>query len=62
MRAYAGDYFDVLGSGELRLQRKTLAMFMGSNIGNYEPAEARRILALLSSVLRPGDGLLLGTD
>jgi L-histidine Nalpha-methyltransferase len=62
VRAYAGDYFDVLGSGELRLQRKTLAMFMGSNIGNYEPAEARRILALLARVLRPGDGLLLGTD
>jgi L-histidine N-alpha-methyltransferase len=62
VRAYAGDYFDVLGSGELRLGRKTLAMFMGSNIGNYEPADALRILGLLARVLRPGDGLLLGTD
>jgi len=62
IRAYAGDYFDVLGSGELQLGRKALAMFMGSNIGNYEPAEARRILKLLARVLRPGDGLLLGTD
>jgi dimethylhistidine N-methyltransferase len=62
IRAYAGDYFDVLGSSELKLERKTLAMFMGSNIGNYEPAQARRIVGLLASVLRPGDGLLLGTD
>ena len=52
----------VLGSGVLRLQRKTLAMFMGSKIGNYEPAQAKAILKLLAGVLRPGDGLLLGTD
>ena len=62
VRAYAGDYFDVLASGELRFERKTLAMFMGSNIGNYEPAAARRLIGLLAEVLRPGDGLLLGTD
>ncbi len=62
VRAYAGDYFDVLASGALQLQRRTLAMFMGSNIGNYEPADAARVLGLLASALRPGDGLLLGTD
>ena len=62
VRAYAGDYFDVLASGMLQLQRRTLAMFMGSNIGNYEPADAARVLGLLASALRPGDGLLLGTD
>ena len=37
-------------------------MFMGSNIGNYEPPEARLLLDLLSAALRPGDGLLLGVD
>lgn len=62
VRAYAGDYFDVLASSALSLQRRTLAMFMGSNIGNYEPADAARILRLLGGALRPGDGLLLGTD
>lgn len=60
--AYAGDYFDVLASRELRLDRRTLAMFMGSNIGNYESDEAQRLVRLIGAALRPGDGLLLGTD
>jgi dimethylhistidine N-methyltransferase len=62
IQAYAGDYFDVLRSQALKFRRRVLAMFMGSNIGNYEPQEARSLLDLLSSVLRPGDGLLLGVD
>lgn len=62
VRAYAGDYFDVLESHAVRLQRKTLAMLMGSNIGNYEPEEGRELLRLLGAALRPGDGLLLGAD
>jgi len=62
VRAYAGDYFDVLESHAVRLDRKTLAMLMGSNIGNYEPGEGRELLRLLGDALRPGDGLLLGAD
>lgn len=63
VRAYAGDYFDVLASRELRRGKgRVLAMFMGSNIGNYEPDEAAAIFDLLARALRPGDGLLLGTD
>lgn len=63
VRAYAGDYFQVLGSKSLvRNGRKVLAMFMGSNIGNYTPDEANRILWMIADALRPGDGLLLGTD
>jgi dimethylhistidine N-methyltransferase len=62
VRAYAGDYFDVLESHALRSDRKMLAMLMGSNIGNYEPDEARLLLSLLGSALRRGDGLLIGTD
>lgn len=62
VRAYAGDYFDVLESHAVRLGRKTLAMLMGSNIGNYEPEAARELLRLLGEALRPGDGLLLGAD
>ena len=40
----------------------TLALFLGSNIGNFEPAQARRLLQSVRAQLRPGDGLLLGTD
>ncbi len=62
VRAYAGDYFDVLESHAVRLERKTLAMLLGSNIGNYEPVEAADLLRLLCGALRPGDGLMLGAD
>jgi L-histidine Nalpha-methyltransferase len=62
IRAYAGDYFDVLESVPVRSKRKMLAMLMGSNIGNYEPEGAKTLLGLLGNALRPGDGLLLGAD
>ena len=39
-----------------------LAMFLGSNIGNFAPAAARRFLRRLRSGLRSGDGFLLGAD
>jgi L-histidine Nalpha-methyltransferase len=62
IRAYAGDYFDVLKSNALRFERRVLAMLMGSNIGNYQPYEARRLISLVGRALRRGDGLLLGAD
>jgi L-histidine Nalpha-methyltransferase len=39
-----------------------LALYIGSSIGNFSPAEARSILLNLRSQLEPGDALLLGTD
>jgi L-histidine Nalpha-methyltransferase len=62
VRAFAGDYFDVLQSRALHSEHKMLAMLMGSNIGNYEPEEAAVLFGLLGAALRPGDGLLLGAD
>lgn len=62
IRAYAGDYFNVLGSRALKFKRRVLAMLMGSNLGNYQPEEARRLVSLVGRALRPGDGLLLGVD
>jgi dimethylhistidine N-methyltransferase len=41
---------------------RILALYIGSSIGNFSPAEARQILARLRSELEPGDALLLGTD
>jgi len=41
---------------------KVLALYIGSSIGNFSPAEARGILTRLRSELEPGDAILLGTD
>jgi L-histidine N-alpha-methyltransferase len=39
-----------------------LVLFLGSNIGNFDPVDAERLLADIRRRLRPGDALLLGTD
>ncbi len=40
----------------------TLALYIGSSIGNFAPSEAAAILRKLRDQLQPGDTLLLGTD
>ena len=40
----------------------TLALYIGSSIGNFSREEARMILRNLGSQLQAGDALLLGTD
>jgi L-histidine Nalpha-methyltransferase len=40
----------------------TLVVFLGSNIGNFDPPGATAFLGLIRASLRPGDGLLLGAD
>jgi dimethylhistidine N-methyltransferase len=45
-----------------RFHGATLAMYIGSSIGNFSPKEARTILRNLRSELKAGDALLLGTD
>ena len=39
-----------------------VVLFLGSNIGNFTPAEAGAFLARLRGYLRAGDSLLLGVD
>lgn len=39
-----------------------LVLFLGSNIGNFDPPVARELLARVRRVLRHGDALLLGSD
>ena len=39
-----------------------LILFLGSNIGNFDPPGAREFLAEIRRALNPGDGLLLGAD
>lgn len=46
-----------------RLPRtRTLALYIGSSIGNFSPGDARDVLRNLRAQLLPGDKLLLGTD
>src|SRR6202042_2725483 len=40
----------------------TLALYIGTSIGNFSPEEARLILRNLRFQLQTGDALLLGTD
>jgi len=57
------DYVQGLAEA-VRLQStdRMLVLFLGSTLGNLEPAEAPRFLREVRSQLKPGDGLLLGTD
>jgi L-histidine Nalpha-methyltransferase len=60
--AYASDYMTLLASARLSTSNRVLALFLGSNIGNYDPGEAAVLLRAMSSAFKPGDALLLGTD
>jgi L-histidine N-alpha-methyltransferase len=62
VRGFAADYFDVLASPLLTFERRTLAMLMGSNLGNYDPEQSAALMSSLCNALRPGDGLLIGVD
>ncbi|HEY0546447.1 MAG TPA: L-histidine N(alpha)-methyltransferase [Pyrinomonadaceae bacterium] len=63
IEAYAGDYYDGLAALRDRpAGARTLALFLGSNIGNFDTDEAHRFLRALRDVLRAGDALLLGAD
>jgi len=68
IEAYASDYYDGLAALKAKEhdggaeQQRTLALFLGSNIGNFDAEEARRFLRALRGVLRSDDALLLGAD
>ncbi len=56
-----GDYTEGLGQIEAAGMRK-LVLYIGSSIGNFEPADAGVLLSGLRRELAPGDTLLLGAD
>lgn len=60
--AYAADYFAGLAELGKKPRKRTLALFLGSNISNFDHEEALRFLRALRSVLKKGDALLLGAD
>ena len=62
IEAYAADYFAGLAELGKKPRTRTLALFLGSNISNFDRDEALRFLRALRSVLQKGDALLLGAD
>lgn len=60
--AHISDYTNGLSSIARRDGERVLVLFLGSNIGNYTPDEARQLLGQIRGALRGGDGLLLGAD
>lgn len=62
IEAYAADYFAGLAELGKKPHPRTLALFLGSNISNFDAEEALRFLRALRSMLNTGDALLLGAD
>ena len=62
VRPQPTDYFDGLAKFSRDGVARTLVLFLGSNIGNFEPAEAQRTLRAVHDAIKPGDALLLGVD
>lgn len=60
--AYCGDYRSALLARPRHTEAAMLVMFLGSSIGNYEPAEATALLRGIARNMLPGDALLLGAD
>jgi dimethylhistidine N-methyltransferase len=64
--AFAADYFTALQVLARRVPAdancRTVAVFLGSNIGNFGRDESREFLRAVRKLLRPQDALLLGAD
>jgi L-histidine N-alpha-methyltransferase len=62
INAYASDYYDGLNALSKEQRGRYLALFLGSNIGNFDLTEAQTFLRAMRGVLKAGDALLLGAD
>jgi len=62
--AYAADYFTALEAlaDSAGTSERTIALFLGSNIGNFDPDGSRAFLSEVRRVLKPCDALLVGAD
>jgi dimethylhistidine N-methyltransferase len=62
--AVAADFRDVRGAFAAlpATGSRTIVLFLGSTIGNLDPADAAALLREIHAVLSPGDALFLGAD
>ncbi|GAB4027564.1 L-histidine N(alpha)-methyltransferase [Spirosoma koreense] len=56
------DYFEALGQLSAASDVRRVVLFLGSNIGNFQPSEAVDFYRQLHDRLRPGDRVLTGFD
>lgn len=62
VRSIHAEYFDGMESLSTITNGPKLILFLGSNIGNFEPAEAVNFLREIHSRMNPEDRLLVGVD
>ena len=59
---HVADYTESLGQGWRDSATRKLVLYIGSSIGNFEPADAAQLLRDVRAQLAPGDTLLIGAD
>lgn len=62
VQAVVGEYFQALSWLQEHKAERKVVLFLGSNIGNFGPAESKNFLKTSRSYLRPGDKFLIGID
>jgi dimethylhistidine N-methyltransferase len=62
MTGLNGEYFDMLEKAASLSDRRKVVLFLGSNIGNMQPADAENFCMELRNHLSEGDMLLIGFD
>ena len=60
--AVCADYTKPFEIPECDSYQKRVIFFPGSTVGNFEPYLARKFFRDTASILRPGDGMLIGVD
>ena len=62
VRGYNGEYLPMITEAAKTSGKRKVVLFLGSNLGNMSPAEARAFCRRLRYHLRPGDLALIGID
>jgi L-histidine Nalpha-methyltransferase len=62
VRPQTTDYLEGLAKFSRDGVARTLVLFLGSNVGNFEPVEAQRTLRAVRHAIQRGDSLLVGAD
>lgn len=62
VKGLIGDYFDGLRFVRARSANRQLVLFLGSNIGNFDPIQCQGFLRRLHDSLNDGDYVLIGFD